>query len=118
MGLKLLILDTRRRCSSLRRARSSASACAICSRSMCGDQRALVARATKSSKLAGSARRPICCSWWARLFIGVVGAMVVVGEFIVSLQVVRLHIDGLHLGMTAKIDGHGCRRGCGLLPLA
>jgi len=66
-----------------------------------------MARAKKSSKLEGKARKPICWSSWARLFVG---TLAVAGEFIVSLQIVRSDIDGLRLGMTAKIHP---RRGGG-----
>ena len=66
-----------------------------------------VASARKSSRLAASARRPICCSCAARLFLGWI---VVAGELIVGLQVVRLYVDGFELGMTAEIDCHGRRR--------
>src|ERR1700688_4829117 len=107
MGLKLLIPETRRRCSMLRRERSSASACASCSSNLSGDQWERVARARKSSRLAASARRPICCSCAPRLFLGWI---VVAGELIVGLQVVRLYVDGFELGMTAEVDCHGRRR--------
>src|SRR5215469_15680491 len=103
MGLNFLIPDTRRRVSKLRRERSSASAWAICSRSMRGDQRPLMARAKKSSRLVGRARKPICCRSWGRLFVGLFAGT---GEFIVSLQIVRFHIDGLRLGMAAEIHHH------------
>jgi hypothetical protein len=32
-----------------------------------------------------------------------------VGEFIVSLQIVRTDVKGLGLGMTAEIEGNWCR---------
>src|ERR1035441_498586 len=107
MGLKLLIPETRRRRSMLRRERSSASACASCSSSMSGGQWERVARARKSSRFAASARRPICSICAARLFLG---WFVVAGELIVDLQVMRFYIDGLELGMTAEVDCYGCRR--------
>src|SRR5215472_10634845 len=103
MGLNFLIPDTRRRVSKLRRERSSASAWAICSRSMWGDQWPFMARAKKSSRLAGKARKPTCCRSWERLFVGL---FVGTGEFIISLQIVRFHIDGLHLGMATEVDHH------------
>src|SRR6516162_2706691 len=115
MGLKRLIPETRMRRSKLRRERSSASACASCSSNWCGDQRVLMARARKSSKLAGNARRPICRSWVTRLFIGLI---VVTGEVIVGLQVVRSNVNVLHLGMLAEIDRQGSRGRCDLLALA
>src|ERR1035437_3226257 len=107
MGLKLLIPETRRRRSMLRRERSSASACASCSSIMSGDQWDRVARARKSSRFAASARRPICSICAARLFLG---WFVVAGELIVGLQVMRLYIDGFELGMTAEVDCYGYRR--------
>src|SRR6516164_4792227 len=104
MGLNFLIPDTRRRVSKLRRERSSASACATCSRRVWGDQWPFMARAKKSSRLAGKARKPICCRSCERLFVGLFAGT---GEFIVSLQIVRFHIDGLRLGMAAEIHPQG-----------
>src|SRR5215469_926462 len=103
MGLNFLIPDRRRRVCKLRRERSSASACAMCSSSMWGDQWPFMARARKSSRLVGKARKPICCRSWERLFVGV---FVVTGEFIVSLQIVRFHIDGLRLGVATEVYHH------------
>src|ERR1035438_8915611 len=104
MGLKLLIPETRNRRSRLLRERSSASACASCSSSISGDQWARVASARKSTRLAGSARRPICSSCATRLFLG---WLVVAGELIIGLQVVRLYMDGFELGMTTEVDCRG-----------
>src|SRR5215469_1945855 len=53
-----------------------------------------MARAKKSSRWAGKARKPICCRSCERLFVGL---FVVTGEFIVSLQMVWLYINGLRL---------------------
>src|SRR6516165_12097568 len=102
IGLKLLMPEKRRRRSRLRRDCSAISACAICSNIWRGDQRALVARATKSSSAARRARSPMCWSWSARLgFIGVLLGLA--GEFIVGLQIRWPHLDRLSLRITAQI---------------
>src|ERR1700758_4976013 len=106
MGLNFLMPLSRNRRSRLRRERSAISACTTCSSSTRGDQRALVARARKSSSSAGRARKPICSSCPDRLFSGVI--VVVVGEFIVGLQVVRANVDRLGFGVTTQIDRQGC----------
>src|SRR5689334_16230529 len=108
MGLNFLIPDRRSRRSRLRRERSAISAWASCSRIWCGDQRALLARARKSSSCAGNARRPICWSKAGRLRVVVVVSLVA-GELIVGLQVVRSNIDGLRLRMAAEIQGQAWR---------
>src|SRR5215472_10845244 len=113
MGLNFLIPDTRKRRSRLWRERSSASAGAICSRSVWGDQRPRMARAKKSFRLAGNERKPICWSRCGRLFVGV---FVVTGEFIVSLQVMWLDINELRLRMATEVNRRK-RRGGSLLSL-
>src|SRR5215471_1109694 len=110
IGLKLLMPEKRRRRSRLRRACSAISAWANCSNIWRGDQRALVARARKSSSSAGRARSPMSLSWSTRLggFIGVLLGRA--GEFVVGLQILRPHLDQLSLRMTAQIHRRG-RRG-------
>ena len=58
-----------------------------------------------ASRSAATARMPICLSCAVRLFIGWI---VVAGELIIGLQVVRLYMDGFELGMTTEVDccGH------------
>src|SRR3989442_12379571 len=73
-----------------------------------------MARVKKSSRLAGKARKPICWSSCARLFVGVFART---GEFIVSLQIVRLKIDGLRLRMTTEVHHQRCGGGCSLMSL-
>src|SRR5215472_54724 len=104
MTLNFLMLDLRSRRSKLRRERSWASSWASCSSSMRGDQCALVARARKSSRLAGMVFSPICLSWAGRSFVGL---MLLVGELIIGLQVVRGNLEGLHFRMAAEIHGRG-----------
>src|SRR2546425_2631720 len=115
MGLNFLMADSRSRRSRLRRERSWVSSWASCSSSMRGDQRALVARARKSSRLAGRVLRPMCLSCAGRLFVGL---MVLVGELIVGLQIVRGDIERLQFRVAAEI--HGDRSGVllGTLPPA
>src|ERR1017187_7037363 len=79
-------------------------------RSWRGDQRSLVARATKSSSSAGTARKPICSSWAERLWLGIV--VVWIGEFIVGLQIVGANVKCLRFRMPAEID---CRQPHGAL---
>src|SRR5262249_2956164 len=101
MGLKRLMPEKRRRRSRLRRERSPISAWANCSRIWRGDQRALAARARKSSRLSCRARSPICWSCADRLLLGVV--VFRVGELIVGLQAMGSNINGLRLWVAAEI---------------
>src|SRR6516165_5681526 len=69
---------------------------------MCGDQRAFVARARKSSRLAGMVFRPMYRSCAGRSFLGLT---VLVGELIVGLQVVRGDIERCEFWVVAEIHG-------------
>src|SRR6516162_7656778 len=69
---------------------------------MCGYQRAFVARARKSSRFAGMVLRPMCRSCAGRSFLGLT---VLIGEFIVGLQVVRDDIERLQFRVVAEIHG-------------
>src|SRR5438094_1659539 len=106
MGLNFLMADSRSRRSRLRRERSWVSSWASCSSSMRGDQRALVARARKSSRFAGMVFRPMCLSCASRSFIGI-GLMVLVGELIVGLQIVRDDIERLQFWVATEIHRGG-----------
>src|ERR1700693_387936 len=108
MGLKRLRPERRRRRSRLRRERSAISAWTSCSRIWWGDQWALLARARKSSSCVGTARSPICWSCAGKLFLGIV-VVLIAGEFIVNLQVMRPNFDRLSLRMVAEIEGQARR---------
>src|SRR5260370_18527599 len=82
---------------------------------MRGEQRAFTARARKSSRLEGIVFRPICLSCAGRLFIGVI---VLVGELIVGLQVVRCYIERLQFRVTTEIHRRGNGGLLGPLPSA
>src|SRR5262249_53169668 len=67
-------------------------------------------------RCVGKARKPTWCGCCARLFMGVVAlVVVVVSEFIVSLQIMRCEIDGLGLGMAAQVNRGGTGSGSGLV---
>src|SRR5437016_13053521 len=106
MGLNFLMADSCSRRSRLRRERSWVSSWASCSSSMRGDQRALVGRARKSSRFAGMVFRPMCLSCASRSFIGI-GLMVLVGELIVGLQIVRDDIERLQFWVATEIHRGG-----------
>src|SRR5215469_7687816 len=82
---------------------------------MCGDQRAFVARARKSSRLAGMVFRPMCRSCAGRSFLGLT---VLVGELIVGLQVVRGDIKRFEFRVLAEIHGRESRALLGTLSSA
>jgi len=58
---------------------------------------------------SGYRAQAICRSCADRLLLGVV--VVIAGEFIVGLQIVRSAFDSLGFGVTAEIDSHGRGRG-------
>src|SRR5881398_1813365 len=76
---------------------------------MRGDQRALMARARKSSRLAEMVLRPTCWSCAGRSFVGFI---VLVSEFIVGLQIVRDDIERFEFRVPAEIH----RDRSGVLP--
>src|SRR5437764_15171573 len=76
---------------------------------MRGDQRALMARARKSSRLAEMVFRPTCWSCAGRSFVGFI---VLVSEFIVGLQIVRDDIERFEVRGPAEIH----RDRSGVLP--
>src|SRR5947208_16249874 len=76
---------------------------------MRGDQRALMARARKSSRLAEMVFRPTCWSCAGRSFVGFI---VLVSEFIVGLQIVRDDIERFEFRVPAEIH----RDRSGVLP--
>src|SRR5207248_9444686 len=68
---------------------------------MRGDQRALMARAIKSSRLAEMVLRPTCWSCAGRSFVGFI---VLVSEFIVGLQIVRDDIERFEFSVPGEIQ--------------
>src|SRR5260370_19434025 len=73
---------------------------------MRGDERALVARESKSSRFAWMVFRAMCLSCASRSFIGI-WLMVLVGELIVGLQMVRDDIERLQFWVATEIHRGG-----------